>query len=254
MTGWLRSTAGAWGVLAAVLVLPGLALASIGKVSVLEGTAKRTNGEETQALEVGSEIELNDTIEVGRDSNLKLTLTDESVIMLAEGSRLTIDEATFEGQERRGFAARLGFGKLWAKVKKALGGSEAKFEVKTERAVAGVRGTIFRVDYGDMAQAMVPADKLRMVVRVVEGRVVVAARVPRKGVPGQTPPAGGAAGKGERHQVPGPREITQEEWEQRFIELKARQQVEVGETVELTKPLDQKAMRDRFGRFVEGHP
>lgn len=243
-------TVGGWGWAAAVLLLaPGLALASIGKISVLEGTAKRTNGGVTQELQVGSEIELKDTIEVGPASNLKLMLTDESVLMLSEGSRLIIDEATFEGQERKGFAARLGFGKIWAKVKKALAGSDSKFEVQTDRAVAGVRGTIFRVDYGETAKAMMPAQKLKMVVRVVEGRVVVSQMV-RKAVTGQVP-GGKPPKKGERKQMAGPQEISQEEWEKKFVELQAQKQVTVDEELGQARPLDMNAMRDAFGRFVD---
>lgn len=253
MKGWHRSTVGMRAGLLAALMLPGLALASVGKVSVLEGTATRTNGSESEELKVGSEIELNDTIDVGKGSNLKLTLTDESVLMLAEGSQLVIDEASFEGQERKGFLATLSFGKVWAKVKKALAGSESKFEVKTKRAVAGVRGTIFRVDYGDTAKAMMPAEKLHMVVRVVEGRVVVAARIAKNMAQGQTPPPSGKAQKGERKQMAPPQEITAEQWEQKFIELKAKQQVDLGENTELTGPLDTKAMKDDFGRFVDKH-
>jgi hypothetical protein len=234
----------------AVLLVPGLALASIGKISVLEGTAKRTSGGETQELKVGSEIELNDTIEVGPDSNLKLTLTDESVIMLSPGSRLMIDEATFEGQDRKGFAARLGFGKVWAKVKKALAGSDSKFEVQTDRAVAGVRGTIFRVDYDETAKTMVQTQKLRMVVRVVEGRVEVSQMV-RKAVKGHVP-GGKPPKKGERKQIAAPHhEVSQDEWEKKFVELQAQKQVIVEEELGEAKPLDMNAMRDSFGRFVD---
>jgi hypothetical protein len=230
------------------LLLPGLALASIGKISILEGKATRTDeaGQE-QALGVGSEIELKDVINVGPKSNLKLTLTDGSVIMLGEESRLHIDEATFEAQDRKGFSARLGFGKIWASVKKALGGSEAKFEVTTERAVAGVRGTIFRVDYANTAKAMTPQKPL-MVVRVVEGRVVVEAQV-RKAVKNQAKPPAVA---GMRKQVPGPQEVSKEEWEKKFAELQAQQEIQLMDT-ELKAPqaLNQKAMKDDFGRFVD---
>jgi hypothetical protein len=246
---WRKSTVGMWGV--AALLLPGLALASVGTVSVLEGTATRTNGGEAQALQAGSEIELNDTIDVGAASNLKLTLSDESVLMLGERSQLIIDEATFEGQERKGFAARLGFGKVWARVKKALAGSDSKFEVQTERAVAGVRGTIFRVDYGNTAKAIMPAQKLRMVVRVVEGRVVVTQAV-RKAIKGQVPPKPDPK-KGERKQVAGPQEVSAEEWEKKFIELQANQQVVVDSELKPAKAqaLDMSAMKDTFGCFVD---
>ena len=53
--------------------------------------------------------------------------------------------------------------KAWAKVSKMVG-SEARFEVKTENAVAGVRGTVFRVNVEEDAAT---------VVKVYEGAVVV---------------------------------------------------------------------------------
>lgn len=251
MKTWHESTVGKWGVAAAALLLPGMALASIGTVTVLEGTATRTNGGQTVALQAGSEIELNDTIEVGPASNVKLTLTDESVLMLGERSQLIIDEATFEGQERKGFAARLGLGKVWAKVKKALAGSDSKFEVQTERAVAGVRGTVFRVDYGDTAKAMIPAQKQRMIVRVVEGRVVVTQEV-RKAIKGKLP-SGSEGKKGERKQVAGPQQVSEEQWEKNFIELQKNQQVVVDSELKPAKAqaLDESAMKDTFGRFVD---
>ncbi|MBN1207499.1 MAG: FecR domain-containing protein [Myxococcaceae bacterium] len=248
-------TVGVRGLSLAALLLPGLALASIGKITVLEGAAKRTSAEQQQALEVGSEIELKDIIEVGAGSYLKLTLNDESVIMLGPDSRLTIDEATFEGQERKGFAATLGLGTIWAKVKKmknALTGSESKFEVTTERAVAGVRGTIFRVDYLSTAKAMVPTNKQRILVRVVEGRVVVTTM--RKVVKNQAPVATPKKGsKGGRQEIAPPQEISKEEWEKKFVELQAQQQVTVGEELGASRPLDPRSMKDAFGRFVDRH-
>src|SRR5690606_28969875 len=109
-------------------------------------------------------------------------------------------------------------------------GSDAKFEVTTERAVAGVRGTIFRVDALKatlMANAEPDRKKRRVstVVRVKEGKVAVAD--PRKYAQmlaqGQTVPA-----KGPRKQVAGPQQVSAEEWEERFVLLKAGRKVTVG--------------------------
>lgn len=251
MKAWLESTVGMWSWAAAVLLLPGLALASIGTVTVLEGTATRTHGDETVALHAGSAIELNDTIEVGPQSNVKLTLTDESVLMLSESSRLIIDEATFEGQERKGFVARLGFGRAWARVKKALAGSSSKFEVQTDRAVAGVRGTIFRVDYVDKVEGTMTPEKLRMIVRVVEGRVVVTQEV-RKAIQRKAP-AVPAAKPGERTQTAGPQQISEEEWEKVFLSLQKNKEVTLDSDLKPSKvtDLNKKAMQDDFGRFVD---
>ncbi len=235
----------------ALLLLPALALASVGKVSVLEGRAQRTpSSGAKQALQVGSDIELGDMLEVGPRSNLKLTLSDRSVIMLGENSQLKIDEATFEGQERKGFSATLGFGKIWSRVEKMMAGPDAKFEVRTERAVAGVRGTIFRVDAVKVVGATTQlASRAHTVVRVVEGRVAVEAQV-KKALQGATPPKK----KGPRVQVPGPTEVSVEQWERRFVELQANQQVSVGEELWQEAAVDPASRRDAFARFVDRNP
>ena len=145
--------------------------AEVGAVSALEGESARvTSSGESVALQVGSKLELGDTLEV-KSGNLKLVLTDESEIVLGAGSRLRIDEAEFKQLEHRRFSAWLVFGSLWSRVTKALSGSDAKFEVVTDRMVAGVRGTVFRVD----VFAGASNDK-ETLVHVLEGRVGVTHR------------------------------------------------------------------------------
>lgn len=129
------------------LLLPVAALAAeVGRVEVLSGKAVRLAADgKKSALRVGARVEVGDTLRVDR-GNLKLRLTDQSVLMLGEKAQLRLDAAQFQGLERRRFGATLLAGSVWARVKKALAGSERNFEVATERAVAGVRGTEFRVD------------------------------------------------------------------------------------------------------------
>ena len=90
--------------------------------------------------------------------------------------------------------ARLFFGNLWAKVTSVIQG-EQKFQVETENAVAGVRGTTFRVD--------ARTDK-SVLVRVFAGSVAVAKNVPiyATGKPGE-----------QRREVQGPEEVSREKWE-----------------------------------------
>jgi hypothetical protein len=179
---------------------------------------------------VGTEIELEDTLDVAKDGNLKMVLSDESTIILGGGSRLFIEKAEFEGQERKAFSAKLGFGKVWTKVTKILSGSDAKFQVSTDRAVAGVRGTVFRID----AVAMVKGSKPKTTVRVQEGLVRVS-----------------KADKGPRREVSGPSEISAEQWEKKFLELQANQQVTVGEELGKVVPYDDAAKKDAFAKFVD---
>lgn len=232
-------------------LIPAVALAAIGTVSVVEKPAFRTPaGSGTKIpLEVGSEIELKDTLDVGAKGNLKVTLTDGSVLMLGSKSRLVIDEASYRDQEREGFSASLTFGKVWAKVTKAFSGSDAKFNVKTERAVAGVRGTIFRVDTGRLVKTAAITRTPTTIVRVTEGRVAVEAQV-RRTAQAQAPvqPA-----KGPRRQVAGPQQISKEEWERKFVELQANQQVAVGEELWQEAAYDAAAKSDAFAKFVEKH-
>jgi hypothetical protein len=110
-------------------------------------------------------------------------------------------------------------GNVWAKVAKTVGG-DSRFEVKTENAVAGVRGTTFRVD---------AAVDRSVVVKVYSGTVAVAGgRIPRPehgasdadAEPTRTedPLKVAAAPTGEppkkvRKQVAGPKQVTKEQWE-----------------------------------------
>src|SRR5262245_35558769 len=127
---------------ALALLLPLTALAGAGTVSEMEGAATRLpkGAKVPVALKVGDAVEVGDVLEVGAGGNLAVTLTDQSVIALDEGSRLQLDEARFGDQGSTVFSAKLLVGSLWAKVTKLVAGSDAKFEVATERAVAGVRG------------------------------------------------------------------------------------------------------------------
>jgi hypothetical protein len=187
--------AGLLGVAAAVHAA---APAPAGTVTFLAGEATRTAGGRTEKLAVGSPVYQGDAVETARRTRVELKLADSSVLRLAPLSRVELDAAAFgKGPDDRAVSARLRVGNVWAHVTKAIGG-EARFEVKTENAVAGVRGTTFRVDASK--------DK-SVVVRVYSGTVAVAAgRIPR-------PEHAGPDARPERRQVAGPQEVTREQWE-----------------------------------------
>ena len=222
--------------------------AEVGRVSKLEGSATRTPRDgKPVALAEGAAVELGDTLVVKPGGALKFELTDGSVIALAERSTLTITEAEFEGQERKGFSGMLKGGSLWTKVKKALGGG--KFEVTTERAVAGVRGTIFRIDADTLVKAAGGRGRQASVVRVVEGVVAVRpTRLIARTLKAAVPP------KGPRVEVPGPREISADEWEARFVELQQNTQLAVGVDLWEQAEYDAAAKRDAFARWLEKNP
>lgn len=79
-----------------------------------------------------------DLIDVGGSSKLELIFADESLIRLGENTKFRMEA----GQDKR--AIKLMMGKTWSKVKKLK--QKSQLEVRTPTAVAGVRGTTFRVD------------------------------------------------------------------------------------------------------------
>lgn len=165
------------------------------QVSALEGKAERARGKAPPApLKLGDPLAQGDTIETQEDSRLELKFSDASLLRMGPKAKLRLTEAHFGGQARRRMTAKLFFGNLWAKVTSVIQG-EQKFQVETENAVAGVRGTTFRVD--------AHTDK-SVLVRVYAGAVAVARNVPSyaTGKPGE-----------ERHEVPGPEEVSRERWE-----------------------------------------
>lgn len=85
-------------------------------------------------------------VKTGEDSRAELKYPDGSIVRIGPASILKIDGVTFDGKTKEVKAeSTLVAGQAWAKVAKMVGG-EAKFQVKTQNAVAGVRGTVFRVN------------------------------------------------------------------------------------------------------------
>jgi hypothetical protein len=196
----------------------------------------------------GSSLELEDTMRTAASSSVKRLLTGGTALALGADSELVLEVAEFAGQEWGAFSARLVLGNFWAKVKKLAAGSPARFEVKAGRAVAGVRGTMFRMDATPLVVGSLPPKIRETLVRVLEGRVGVNAEV-RKAKDHPVP----GAPTGTRHEVAGPEEVSAEEWEKRFVEPQAKQQASIGNTYFRTATFDAKK-KDAIDRFLDKHP
>ena len=185
--------------LIAALLLPAAARAADvpAKVAYLEGSADRERSGEKAALAVGADLAEQDTISTGDAARLEIKFADESLLRVGPGARLQLSAAHFgKKPEERKMTARLLFGKLWAKVTSVLKGDN-NFQVETENAVAGVRGTTFRVDLNE--------DK-SVRVRVYNGAVAVGKKAPIYQQEGVKP--------GERKEVDGPEEVSRDQWEE----------------------------------------
>ncbi len=167
-----------------------------------------------RALHRGSVVHEHDQVETGANTRVELTTSDGSVVRVGPETKLLLKSAYFGSSGVKRFSVKLLFGRLWSKVR-GLVGSRSKFEVVTDNAVAGVRGTTFRVD--------ARKDK-SVVLKVYAGSVAMASpMIVRPHVP---------SAPGGRHQVSGPSRISAQAWEKlvgRMMELTVNADGSAGE-------------------------
>jgi len=215
----------------AVLVVPQAVLAdeSSGNdaiVTVIEGSARVYTKGSTQGKELkkGDPLKREDEVRVADKSRLEMRFPDGTIMRLAENSRLKMSELAFNKKtSTKKFKVDLGIGKLWANVKKLLT-EDSAVEVKTSNAVAGVRGTVYRVNVEEDKSALV---------KVYDGTVYVANPPRETGGPGAGTPPHEVAGP---HEVPPPyHEVSMEEW---TAIVKAMQQITISPQGVPSKPED----------------
>jgi len=200
-----------------------------GVVTFLSGQAKKEHDGAWSPLAVQTAVAEGDRIETGKGAKLELTLADRSVLRLDGGSVFTLKAAS-TGEAGTKVTGTLTVGRIWAKVASVLGGA-SHFDIETQNAVAGVRGTTFRVDAHRDDSALV---------RVYAGAVAVATRT--------IPSTAHRPGKpGERQEVAGPTEVSKKEYERL---LAAMMQVKVSATGELSPPEKFAAVDDQKDSWV----
>ena len=109
----------------------------------VDGTVELVQNGVTQPVQRFMTIPEGSTLITGKNSHLNLRFESGSQLRLGPDSKITLSEvkqATRAGDRTE--KIRLVFGRVWARVMKLVG-SEAAFEIRTQHAVAGVRGTAF---------------------------------------------------------------------------------------------------------------
>lgn len=183
-------------------------------------------------LKKGDKLGKKHEVRVGEKSRIEIRFPDGTLMRLSEKSRLAMSEVQYDRKtESKNIKVNLGIGKLWAKVKKLIT-PDSSVEVKTGNAVAGVRGTVYRVNVEEDKSAMV---------RVYDGSVYVAGPPKNeagKSMPQFSPPAAVPG----PHEVPPPmHEVTMEEW---HMIVKAMQQITISSEGVAAQPQDFDAQAD----------
>ena len=202
------------------------------KVTALEGMAQAVCSGQKNAVYLKIESVLNAGCEVstGEKSRLELTLPDKSIIRFAENTKFKLVQADVDNTGARDVKISVKLGKVWSNVRKALGG-KGGFEVSCENAVAGVRGTIYRMD--------VEADKSALV-KVYDGEVSVAGVKPvSQMAPIVTGPPKPVSGP---KVIAGPKPISMKEW---VYIVKSMQQIQIRTDGKAEEPKDFTEADDR---------
>jgi len=143
-------------------------------MTMIVGTARvyATGSKTGRVLKKGDMLRKEREARTSRKSRLEIRFPDSTVIRLAERAFLKINQLSFDKKTKnKRFKVELGIGKLWAKIRKLLT-PDSSVEVRTSYAVAGVRGTVYRVNVEEDTSALV---------RVSDGTVYVA-NPPREGI------------------------------------------------------------------------
>jgi len=156
-------------------------------------------------LRVGHLLSAEDEVRTGDQARIEIRLPDRSILRFDQRTTVQLRSLLFESDGSREVKVGVSSGKTWANVRKAFGPKKT-FEMASANAVAGVRGTVWRMN--------VEPDQSTLI-RVYEGTVdvyhpfVKSDSKPEEG--GFKPP----------REVPGPQEVprpygevTRDRWEQ----------------------------------------
>ncbi|NQT70494.1 MAG: FecR domain-containing protein, partial [Desulfobacteraceae bacterium] len=126
-------------------------------VSMLEGSVQRTKkgAAEAKPLFEGDFLSEGDRVTTGKKSRMELKMPDGSYVRYGESTTFELVSAGYNVQKKkRSISVSMILGKTWAKVSR-LFGRRGRFTISTKTAVAGVRGTVYRLNVNQDDSVMV---------------------------------------------------------------------------------------------------
>lgn len=136
-----------------LLFAPGAGAQEVGTVAVAQGTAEIGRAGAATPAEVGMPVMRGDELRTGSPGQLRVVFQDDSVLNLADDTRIVVDEQVFAPEQGRFWSTvRMLQGKVRAAVSNYYRQPGAAYELETPTAVAGVRGTMFAVAYDTSTQ------------------------------------------------------------------------------------------------------
>lgn len=203
------------------------------KITVLEGYAQAIcpGQRDARKLKANDMLKAGCEVITGEKSRMELLLPDNSVVRFSENTHFTITQMNAGNNQKRNIKIFVPMGKIWSNVRKALG-SKGGFEVSCQNAVAGVRGTVYRMNVEEDKSALV---------KVYDGEVSVASasnfqKEQTSSIVGPPKPVAGPS------TVAGPKPVSMEEW---VYILKSMQQIRIKSNGKAEEPKEFTEAEDR---------
>jgi hypothetical protein len=181
----------------------------------------------SRALSMRDTLKGGDEVTIGSKSRLEIILPDQSRLRFADDTRFMILQAGEASAPD--VKVHLAVGRTWANVSKSLG-IKRKFEISSDNAVAGVRGTVYRMNVDKDASALV---------RVYDGEIAVSGATKVPEAPKAIGPPTKIAGP---KKIAGPTKVTMEEW---TVIIRSMQQITIGPDGTASKPREFTEQEDR---------
>jgi len=199
------------------------------EVTLIEGSAELSRKETDlkQPLSRGDALLHGNRVATGEQARLELAMPDGSFLRFAQKTNFELISVDYDEQtKQRDIKVHAALGKTWAKVSNLVGGG-GRFQVSAQNAVAGIRGTTYRMNVNSDTS---------VVVKVYEGAVQVSSPPETAEKPGSISKPSGVEGPhpvSGPHPVAGPHPVTMQEWT--YI-VRAMQQIVVYPDGTVSKP------------------
>ena len=120
----------------------------VGSIAAMDGTVEIGRDGEWKTAEVGTVVQLGDTIRTGHPGRARVVFRDDTVLNVGHDSQVAVDEQVFD-PDAGSFSSvfRVLQGKVRTLVSEYYMEPRAKLQVETPTSVSGVRGTEFIVVY-----------------------------------------------------------------------------------------------------------
>jgi hypothetical protein len=130
------------------LVLATASMAEVGTVASVDGTAEIQHAGAWEAARIGGPVNVGDSLRTGRPGRMRVVFQDDTVLNVGDESFLVVDRQVFDPEVTGARSLmRLLRGKVRALVSEYYQEPGAAYEIETDTAVAGVRGTEFVIAY-----------------------------------------------------------------------------------------------------------